>query len=217
MNISAIFIGIFGVMVFCSGANGEVLNRTVLIPPFENHSSTKSMVSYEVSTNPHQDNPKRYFTIDRYSEAPRGLVEDVLVNMGVEVVERQRVDQLLLEAEALSGFVNTENAIKLGKMLGANTIIMGTVLNIQNRQNTFSGYGIKTTGTIVTCTTRIRVIDIESGVVAFSKIFNGQAVFQKSAYGGNRDSDAAYTVIEDSIRMMADDADFQVLFGKGGI
>lgn len=133
MNSLAIFLGILGFLVFSSGANCDVLKRTVLIPPFENLSSTKSMVSYEVSTNPHYDNPKRYFTIDRYSEAPRGLVEDVLVNIGVEVVERQRVDQLLLEAEALTGFVNTENAIKLGKMLGANTIIMGTILNIQSK------------------------------------------------------------------------------------
>jgi hypothetical protein len=217
MNILAMLGGIFSFLLFCTEADCDILKRTVLIPPFENLSSTKSMVSYEVSTNPNYDKPKRHFTIDRYSESPRGLLEDMLVNIGIEVVERQRVDQLLLEAEALSGFFNTENAIKLGKMLGANTIIMGTILNIQTRQNTFSGYGIKTTGTTVICSTRIRVIDIESGVVIFSKIYNGQATFQKSAYGANKDNDSAYTVIEDSLKMMADDTDFLTLFEKGVI
>lgn len=54
-------------------------------------------------------------------------------------------------------------------------------------------------------------------MVTFSKIYYGQAVFQKSEYGTNKDGDAAYTVIEDSIKMMAEDTDFQVVFGKGGI
>jgi hypothetical protein len=215
MNILAILFGIICSMLFTPRVNCDTQKMVVLIPPFENHSSTKSSISYEVATNRHPYNHKRHFTIDRYSEAPRGLVEDVLVNIGAEVVERQRVDQLLLETEAANGFVNTENAIKLGKMLGANTIIMGTILSIQSRKNTFSGYGIKTTGTTVVCSTRIRVIDIESGVVVFSKIYSGQATFQNSEYSSNNDSDSAYTVIEDSIKMMAEDADFLKLFDKG--
>lgn len=217
MKIKDMLYGMLSLMFLCATANGEPLKRIVLVPPFENHSSIKSIVSYEVATNLQPGNPKRYFAIDRYSEAPRGLVEDLLVGSGVEVVERQRIDQLLLEADASYGIVNTENAIRLGKMLGANTILMGTILNIQTRQNTFSGYGIQTAATVTTCSIRVRVIDIESGIVIFSKIYSGQTSSMRTQYGADCDSDAAYTVIEDAIRGMHEDLDFTSLFGKGPI
>jgi hypothetical protein len=217
VKIEGMVYGVLLLIVLCVTANGEPNKRIVLVPPFENHSSTKSIISYEVATNPQPGHPKRYFAIDRYSEAPRGLVEDLLVGSGVEVVERQRIDQLLLEADASYGIVNTEDAIRLGKMLGANTILMGTILNIQTRQNTFSGYGIQTSATVTTCSIRVRVIDIESGIVIFSKIYSGQTSSMRTQYGADCDSDAAYTVIEDAIRGMHEDLDFTSLFGKGPI
>jgi len=190
--------------------------KIVLVPPFENLSNTKSMTSYEVATSNSPDNPKRKFTIDRYSEIPRGMVEDLLVQKGVNVVERQRVDQLLLESEfiRLSGLVTTENVIKMGKMLGANTIIMGTIQNIQSKKKTFSGYSIKTSNIKVICSVRIRIIDIESGNIKFSKIFKGNALFESSNFGGETDSDVAYTVIEDAIEQLKDDEEFIKYFDE---
>jgi curli biogenesis system outer membrane secretion channel CsgG len=198
-------------------SNGYTKSKNIfLIPPFENLSNTKSMTTYEVATSSDPNNPKRHFTIDRYSEIPRAILEDKLISLGAEVVERQRLDQLLLESEfvRLSGLVQTEKAIKLGKMLGANIVCMGTIVNIQSKESTFSGYGVRTRNTKVTCSLRIRFLDIESGKNVFSKIVKGNVSYSSSQFGGLKDSDVAYSVIEATLEELFTDDDFLNYFGK---
>ena len=76
------------------------------------------MIDYEVGTSSDPDQPrKRYIHVDRYTEAPRSILEDLLVDIdGVKVVEWQRVDALLQESQFShnSGLVDTENAVQLG-------------------------------------------------------------------------------------------------------
>jgi curli biogenesis system outer membrane secretion channel CsgG len=134
--------------------------------------------------------------------------------MGVDVVERQRLDQLFLESEfvRLSGLVKTENAIKMGKMLGANSILMGTITNIKTLKSSFSGYGVKTETTKIICQLRVRLIDIESGKNVFSKMVKGEAAYSSSQFGKAEDSDVAHTVIEAALEELFQDADFLNLF-----
>jgi len=189
----------------------------VLVLPFENLSRAKSMTTYEVMTSPDPDKPKRSFSIDRYSEAPRGILEDIFVNWGVKVVERQRVDALLLESEfgRLSGLVDTAKAVQLGKMLGATTIVMGTVADVNTHKSTFSGYGIRTEQTKVTALLRVRVIEIETGLVKYSTSVEGTASYSSSAFGGTSDSDVAFQVIRNALEKLRDDVNFkQSLLGK---
>ena len=62
----------------------------VLVPPFENQTKQHENINYEVGTSNDPDKPKRVFKVDRYTEAPRTLFENVLTNMdGVTIVERQ--------------------------------------------------------------------------------------------------------------------------------
>ena len=96
----------------------------VLVPPFENQSKMHENISYEVAGNK-ENQPKRRYTVDRYTEAPRSLFEDMLVNLeGVTIVERQRIDTLLVESEfgRLSGLVDQEKALKLGKRLSHKSV-----------------------------------------------------------------------------------------------
>ncbi len=60
---------------------------------------------------------------------------------GITIVERQRVNALLVEAEfgGLSGLLDPEKAVKLGKMLGANLIVMGTIIDIHDDVVKFQG------------------------------------------------------------------------------
>ena len=208
---------LLGLMFAATGFLGrtEAADRktpVVLVPPFENLSSAKAYTSYEVATSSNPNSPKRTFQVDRYTEAPRAVLEDILGAIpGVKIVERQRVDAILLESEfgRLSGLVDAEKAVKLGKLLGANAVVMGTVLDVSSRSKEFSGYGIATRNTVVTGSVRIRVVDIESGHVSFSRISKGSATFLTSNFGGVNNSDVAYAVIEGALENLRSDDDFK--------
>lgn len=185
----------------------------VLVPPFENMSNAKAMIDYEVGTSNDPDHPKkRVFHIDRYTEAPRSVLEDLLVGIeGVKVVERQRVDQLLLESQFshLSGLVDTEKAVKLGKMLGANVLVMGTIEDVRTENKNFSGYGIRTENAKVIASIRLRVVDIETGHETYSNRIKGSATYMKSQFGGVSSSDVAYEVIESALEQLKEDQNFR--------
>lgn len=193
----------------------------VLVVPFENLSSVRAMITYEVATGTHPDRPKRSFRVDRYSEAPRHILEDILINLGARVVERQRLDAILFETKfgKFSGLVDPDRAIRLGKMVGANSIIMGTITDVRSRREKFSGYGITTTNDVVTCSIRVRVMDVESGSVRFSMIVRGSETFMSSSIGGVSDSDVAYAVIEDALEKLRADRSFKeaILPGESAI
>jgi hypothetical protein len=191
----------------------------VLVAPFENLSGVQAMTTYEVATGNDPDRPKRSFQIDRYTEAPRAILEDILLKFdGVKVVERQRVDSLLLESEfgRLSGLVDQEKAAKLGKMLGAKFIIMGTILDVRAQKKSFSGYGVATQNTQVSCGVRVRVMDIASGSVTISKIVRGSESFMTSQFGGTSDSDVAYSVIEAALNQLKEDDEFKTAIEQAG-
>ena len=170
-------------------SGGVTKKPVVLVPPFENQSKHHQNINYEVATGSNPDQPKRRFIIDRLTESPRSVLENMLGNIeGITIVERQRVDALLVEAEfgGLSGLVDPEKAVKLGKMLGANLIVMGTIIDLHDEVVTFQGYGIRTENTKVICQIRMRLLDIETGKVQFSKIIKGSQTYSKPASAVHR-------------------------------
>jgi hypothetical protein len=115
-------------------------NPIVLVPPFENQSKIQQRIAYDVGARD-DDRPLRQLMVDRLSQAPRSLLEDLLTNIeNVTVVERQRIDSFLVETEfgALSGLVDQEKAAKLGKLLGANLIATSEVTASDRKWSTCS-------------------------------------------------------------------------------
>jgi curli biogenesis system outer membrane secretion channel CsgG len=203
------------VIIFCAASGSQMeaaaKKHSVLVVPFENISGVQAFTDYEVATGNDPDKPKRTFRIDRYTEAPRAILEDILTHFEeITVVERQRVDALLMESEfgRLSGLVDQEKASRLGKMLGARYIVMGTILDVRAQKKNFSGYGIATSNTQVNCGVRLRMVEIDGGKVVLSKVVRGSASFTDTAYGGTNDSDVAYTVIEAALEQLREDEDF---------
>ena len=199
----------------------------LLIPPFENQSKYHENISYEVATGKNPNAPKRRYPVDRYTEAPRSLCEDMLGNLeGVTIAERQRVDTLLVESEfgRLSGLVDSEKAVKLGKMLGANLVVMGTIVDVREETKNFQGYGIKTENTDVLCQIRVRLLDMESGNVKFSKVVKGSKTYSKSSFGGTKSSDRHFAAIEATLEKLGSDSQFRAAIlgpkpvgGRGGL
>jgi curli biogenesis system outer membrane secretion channel CsgG len=214
-----------GPEVLAQSAN-EVGNKpVVLVPPFENQSKSHHRISYEAGAGNKEGQPKRAYMVDRFTEAPRSILEDMLGKIdGLAVVERQRVDSLLVETEfgAMSGLVDQEKTVKLGKLLGANVIVMGTIIDIRDDTREFNGYGVKSKSRDVVCQLRVRLLDIETGTVRFSKIVKGTKTYSESSYGktdsGDRDrdnSDRHFAAVESALEKLNDDAKFKAaLFGK---
>ncbi|HVY60325.1 MAG TPA: CsgG/HfaB family protein [Planctomycetota bacterium] len=187
-------------------ATAAAQERIVLVAPFENHADVHAPTWTEVpGTKPEE--PKRRVQIDRWSEAPRGILEDVLVNAKVSVVERQRVDSMLQESQ-FKGMTDDGQGVALGKLLGANFVLMGTVWSVNAESKSFSGYGVQTEMIVVAAELRVRLIDIESGRVVASKRCKGEKRFQKSQFGGAQDSDVAFKVIENALDSLSKDEDF---------
>jgi hypothetical protein len=196
----------------------------VLVPPFENQSHCHEMIGYEVGTGTDPDRPKRRFNVDRYTEAPRSMLEDILVQVpGIRVVERQRVDALLLESGfgTKSGLVDENSAMRLGKMLGASRIVMGTILDFHEERKVFRGYGIETVNIEVTCSMRVRLLD-ETGTVKFSKVVKGSKKFSGDTFGGTVSvgrnaqdggrnappNERTFPAVEETLKLLADDEQF---------
>jgi hypothetical protein len=156
--------------------------------------------------------------VDRLTEAPRSVLEDMLANIdGVTVVERQRIDAFLVETEfgALSGLVDEEKAVKLGKLLGANLIVLGTITDIHEDTRDFQGYGVKTRVSDVKCQIRVRLLDIATGTVRFSKTLKGTKTYTKTSFGQTNSSDRASAAVEAALEKLADHEQFKsALLGK---
>jgi hypothetical protein len=194
------------------GGDGPVRKPVVLVPPFENQSKKHESISIEVATGNNPNQPKRRYSVDRYTEVPRTLFEDMLANLdGVAIVERQRVDTLLVESEfgRLSGLVDPAKAQQLGNMLGANLIVMGTIVDLHDEVVTFNGYGIRTENTTIHCQIRFRMLEAGSGNMVYSKVFKGSKTYPKSNFGGKESKDRFFEAIEVVLQKVADDADFR--------
>ncbi|MDK2895923.1 MAG: penicillin-binding protein activator [Candidatus Atribacteria bacterium] len=98
------------------------------------------------------------------------FLESAIANSGMfTLVDRQTVDKNLEELgfNAASGLVDPSYSIQLGKMLGAQYIATGSVVDITQKVTEFKGYNIHTKRVAISVTTGLRVIDAERGTVFF--------------------------------------------------
>ncbi len=81
---------------------------------------------------------------------PQMLITELSANGGVKVVERQRLQQALKELELeQTGIVGGESAREIGKMLGAELMIMGSFIKIGNNFRIDAHLGQVETGSII--------------------------------------------------------------------
>lgn len=202
---------------------------TILIAPFENLSGIRQMIDYEIaapssvpatkdSTPAGKDTsdtkaaaePKKTLRIDRLCEAPRSLLEDAIVQLGGKVVEHPRTDSLLQDADFLraSSLANPSDAVRWGKLAGAKLVLLGNINRIRVETKQFQGYGVVTQKTINSAEVRVRIVEVESGRVIFSKTVTGTADKTDTQYAQATDSDVAYGVVKDAVESIAKDPDF---------
>ena len=190
----------------------------ILVPPFENQSKQHHNIMYEVVTRNILGEPIRRYSVDRLTQAPRSVLENMLGNIaGLTIVERKPVDVLLIDAEfgALKGLVDSEKAIKLGKRVGASLVVMGTITDLHDDVVAFQGYGIRTENVKVVCQIRVRLLEIETGKVRFSKIVKGSQTYSRNNFGGTASSDRNFAAVEAALKKLEGDSQFEAaLLGR---
>jgi curli biogenesis system outer membrane secretion channel CsgG len=190
----------------------------VVVPPFENQTKYHHEVLYDVAIGNDPSGDKKQILVDRLTEAPRSVLEDMLGGInGVTIIERQPVDALLVESEygGLRGLADAEKAEKLGKKLSATTIVMGTITDLHDDVAGFAGYGVRSEVIKVMCQIRIRLLDIDTGKVKFSKIIKGSKTYNRSNFGGKVSSDRHFEAVEATLAALKKDPQFEAaLLGR---
>jgi len=98
----------------------------------------------------------------------------------LQVVERKKLKSIMTEQGlSQSGVVdNQKTAIQVGKLLGAEYLVTGSLMNLNINETQFDGYGIETTKVKVSLTTNIKVLNVSTGVIESGNIYNASNTYQ---------------------------------------
>ncbi len=151
----------------------------IIIPPFENFSNYQTRTEYETIIRDNDDITKITrvsFPIDQYSEISRSILENKVQRLGGSVIERTRVDQIINEQKLTQNnkYVNEQTALSMGKLVGASTLLMGSILSFRINEEIITAYGLNQRIKTIVCAIRIRMVDIKSGKLLFSDIVEGE-------------------------------------------
>jgi curli biogenesis system outer membrane secretion channel CsgG len=90
------------------------------------------------------------------------------------VVERDKLRSIMEEQGLVgSGLVdNSQSVIQIGKLLGADYIITGSIVSYGERSIRFQGYGINTEKIITEMTVSIKVLNVTNGRIEFASLLS---------------------------------------------
>lgn len=114
------------------------------------------------------------------------LAVDLLKTNKIRLVERSRVDTVLKEAVlGQSGVVDGDTAAKIGKQLGAQQVILGSIVALSVREEGRSVKIAEKTTRYVEIEAQARLVDVETGeLLATGKAVNKVSSAEKHAFGG---------------------------------
>lgn len=92
------------------------------------------------------------------------------------VVERDKLRAILQEQGLTgSGLVdNSQSAIQIGRLLGADLLITGSIVSYHEQRVEFHGYGLNTKKILTEMTISIKVLDVNSGKIVLASLFSDQ-------------------------------------------
>lgn len=157
---------------------------------------------YSVLVTPFENN-----TIGERANSLRDILEDVVFCLGGRPVERKTLDHILqeLQFETSSGLVDPSKAAAVGRMVGARYVFVGSIGKIDDEKKTFSGYNINTLTRVVTVAVRVRLIDVETTAIVYSRELTGSRSSLESKYGRSGGADMIVGSLEDALKVLYDD------------
>lgn len=110
-------------------------------------------------------------------EASTEILSTLLHKTGAfSVVERTKLKAIVTEQGfTMSGLVDsTKNAVQVGKLLGADFLITGSVLTYGEKVVKFKGYGVSTEKNIKELIVNIKVLDMNTGNIEYATLATAQ-------------------------------------------
>ena len=177
----------------------------ILVAPFENLSGTiidiapddtvrapRPDVEVVISTQPRPT--ERKVIADRLVDAPRAVLEDLIVNLkgttgSAKVVERSRADGLFTEGISPEQARDPKTAIRFAQATGATAIALGTITQLASANGR------------MTAEVRIRLVSAE-GNVTYSQLLHGES---NASEGG----DAYFSAVRAALKSLEQDTDFR--------
>lgn len=134
----------------------------------ENRKITVAVVDFTDHTG------KRLRNIDQVSTE---ILSTLLHNTGnFIVVERAKLQSIITEQGfTMSGLVDsTKNAVQVGKLLGADFLITGSILTYGEKTVTFKGYGISTEKILTELNLNLKILDVNTGNIEYASLLSAQ-------------------------------------------
>jgi curli biogenesis system outer membrane secretion channel CsgG len=99
------------------------------------------------------------------------MLADGLVNSKrFDVYERDKLNTIMKEQSfQASGFADPQTAVALGKVAGVRYILTGKIIDYGREVRDFTGYGVHTRTSFYRLKAGIRIVDVQTGKVLFSR------------------------------------------------
>ncbi|MFW5981328.1 MAG: PEGA domain-containing protein [bacterium] len=154
-------------------------------------------------------------SIGRYYYETRGIektVQDRLYKLLTDsarfrVVEKDVISEIIEEQEfSLSGLVDeSETAIELGKLIGADHIITGRLNTLSINEEKFSGYGTILYNVIAGMESNIRLISVTTGIIDMANSYKAEKEYQGKRSGSIDVRAASDELINEIVNKFEDD------------
>jgi len=126
-----------------------------------------------------------------------------------EIVDRKSLEDTLREVEAAkAGAVDANSVTLIKKMTGATHFVYGVVMDMAREEQKFQGYGIKTNGIVYRLDVMVKVVDITTMTVLFSRNFTGSMTEMRTEFASYHDS-AIFNDLMKNALMQADAAIYE--------
>ena len=108
-------------------------------------------------------------------EAAGEMLNVLLVESGkVTLVERSKLSEIITEQKyALTGLMDLDqSSVQLGRLLGAEYLVTGSITSFDQETTYFRGYGISTAKVVSQMSVSLRVLDVNTGSISFATSFS---------------------------------------------
>ena len=155
----------------------------------------RSSVDVVISKHVDPDNIKRIaiFKMDRLSYRENDKISDLLIHeflrLGYDVVERTEIEKLIKEQKlGASGFVDPDQAVTIGKMAGADSIVIGSGALEDKSRDELKYFTVKIidlkTGSVVVTANLVKNLDIKSAIAELSAALRKSLEARRAEKGG---------------------------------
>lgn len=113
------------------------------------------------------------------------LLSTLLAETGqVQVVDREKLKNVIQEQSLiLSGLVDQPStAVRVGRLVGADWLVTGSLLSVESVQTTFSGYGLTSEQTIFKLVGAVQALNITTGKIEFARVLESQQTVLSTSY-----------------------------------